>query len=93
MGQIRVWTSLSGGEEISIADTIASDITLRRYCHAIRYCCHVEELWAAVDLLPEVQRESDCAPDLEQQTYQEAGESLGISASAVRYLEDKAMRT
>lgn len=46
-----------------------------------------------MDLLPEEQSEVIRQRYKEQKTLQEAGDSIGISASAVRSIESKAMRT
>lgn len=85
---------IGGEEELSIADTIAADINIEEdIAMQLDTAAMSKELWTAVDLLPEEQSEVIRQRYKEQKTMQEAGESIGISASAVRSLESKAMRT
>ena len=95
MGQIRSLDEpiSNDGEDIYIGDTIVSkedveaDVIDRIDSDLMR-----RELWAAVDRLPDLQRKVLRCRFLEKQTYQQTGEALGISVSAVRQQQDRAMR-
>lgn len=85
---------IDGEEELSIADTIAADINIEEdIAMQLDTAAMSKELWTAVDLLPEEQSEVIRQRYKERKTMQEAGESIGISASTVRSIESKAMRT
>ena len=85
---------IDGEEELSIADTIAADINIEEdVAMKLDTAAMSKELWRAVDLLPEEQSEVIRQRYKERKTMQEAGESIGISASTVRSIESKAMRT
>ena len=94
MGQIRSLDEPinSDGEDIYIGDTIASkedveaDVIDRIDSDLMR-----RELWEAVDRLPDLQGKVLRCRFLEKQTYQQTGETLGISVSAVRQQQSKAM--
>ena len=85
---------IGGEEELSIADTIAADINIEEdIAMQLDTAAMSKELWTAVDLLPGEQSEVIRQRYKEHKTLQEAGDSIGISASAVRSIESKAMRT
>ena len=85
---------IGGEEELFIADTIAADINIEEdISMQLDTAAMSKELWRAVDQLPEEQSEVIRQRYKEQKTLQEAGDSIGISVSAVRSIESKAMRT
>ena len=95
MGQIRSLDEPinSEGEDIYIGDTIASKEDVEaEVIDRIDSDRMSRELWTAVDRLPDLQGKVLRCRFLEKKTYQQTGETLGISVSAVRQQQDKAMR-
>lgn len=95
MGQIQSLSEPIGEEErAELVDTLASgedieaDVAERLDTAAMR-----NELWIAVDGLPDDQGDVIRKRYKESMTRMEAGNCLGITAGAVRNLESKAMRT
>lgn len=94
MGQIRSLDEPinSDEEDIYIGDTIASKEDVEAdVIDRIDSDIMSRELWAAVDRLPDLQGKVLRCRFLEKKTYQQTGEKLGISVSAVRQQQSKAM--
>lgn len=95
MGQIQSLDEpLSEEGESFLVDTVAASSDIEEdIIKMLDTAAMSKELWTAVDLLPGEQSEVIRQRYKERKTMQEAGDSIGISASAVRSIESKAMRT
>lgn len=92
-GQVRSLNEPQGEEELVFEDTLASgeeleeDVVQRLDAAAMK-----REVWDAVSELPEEQSRVIWYRYQDQKTLKETGEALGMSLSAARQLESKAVR-